>query len=358
MNLNLFMEQGIAQLVQTVSRYYLNSPKGIAFVARIAPQIRKSARRRQAHEQAGTHVPPLLIASITAQCNLHCAGCYARANGGCTDHAESDLTAAQWRHIFQEASDLGVSFVLLAGGEPLVRKDVIECAAAFPNMVFPIFTNGTLMDDHSFALFEENRNLIPVFSIEGDAHSTDARRGSGVHQTITQTMQRFTKSKILFGTSITVTRENIHAVAHPDFVQSLHDVGCGLLFFVEYVPAQTGTEHLMLQASDVANMQDTVSRLKQRFSDMILVSFPGDENLMGGCLASGRGFFHVSASGNAEPCPFSPHSELNLKTASIETVLRSEFFQSLRALAARTEHTGGCTLFDHKHEVAALLGHK
>lgn len=354
-NLNKYMDDGISQLVKTVGKYYLNNPKGIAFLAKIAPELKKGARRRQKHEEAGTHVPPLIIASITSRCNLHCAGCYSRATGGCSENAAQDLTAAQWEKILGEASDLGVAFTLLAGGEPLMRRDIIETAARHQNMVFPIFTNGTMMDEDYIRLFEKNRNLIPVFSIEGDQAMTDGRRGDGAYDTVQSVMKHFSRKKMLFGASITVTKENMAAVTQHDFVEGLRKSGCGLLFFVEYVPLEPGTEALMLDEQDIKAMQHVVADLKEQFGDMILVSFPGDEELMGGCLASGRGFFHINSHGGAEPCPFSPHSELNLKTDSMEDVLRSSFFRDLREIAASAEHSGGCTLFNHEAEVRALL---
>ncbi len=355
MNLNQFIDKGIVQLVKKAGRYYLNNPRGIAFLAKIAPEIKKSTKIRQRHEDGGLHVPPLVIASVTSRCNLHCAGCYARATGGCGDAAASDMTAAQWEKIFGEASGMGVSFVLLAGGEPLMRRDVIDSAAKFQNMVFPIFTNGTMIDDAYMKLFARNRNLIPVFSIEGDREMTDGRRGTGAYDTVQGVMQQFNKRKMLFGASVTVTKENMDAVTTQGFVDGLHKDGCGLLFFVEYVPIEPGTEALMLDGRDIKRLQGAVKGLKQTFDDMILVSFPGDEEAMGGCLASGRGFFHVNATGGAEPCPFSPYAELNLKTDSIEDVLRSGFFGELRSIAAGAEHNGGCTLFDHEDEVRALL---
>lgn len=355
MNLNKYMEQGILELVKTVRKYYLNNPKGIAFVAKIAPEIKKSAKRREKQEANSTHVPPLIIASITSQCNLHCAGCYSRATGACTDDAGADLSAAEWQKILKEASSLGVTFALLAGGEPLMRKDVIKTAAEFKNMVFPIFTNGTMIDDSYAKLFDKNRNLIPVFSMEGNRAMTDKRRGTGAYDTVQAVMRQFHKKKMLFGASITVTKENMETVANSAFVDSLRQDGCGLLFFVEYVPIEPGTEHLMLNEQDIKNMQNTVAELKKQFNDMILVSFPGDEEVMGGCLASGRGFFHISANGGAEPCPFSPYSKLSLKTSSLEAVLRSRFFAELREIATTAGHNGGCTLFAHEKEVLSLL---
>ena len=41
---------------------------------------------------------------------------------------------------YNEAEELGISFILLAGGEPLLRKGVIKAAAEKPNILFPIFT--------------------------------------------------------------------------------------------------------------------------------------------------------------------------------------------------------------------------
>jgi len=81
MNLNKFMDQGISLLVKTAGRFYLNNPRGIAFLAKMAPEIKKSARKRDENERGGVHIPPLIIASITSACNLHCGGCYSRAAG-------------------------------------------------------------------------------------------------------------------------------------------------------------------------------------------------------------------------------------------------------------------------------------
>lgn len=359
MNLNIFMERGISGVMKTAARFYLSSSKGRAFLTGILPEIHKNTKTREKHEQAGTHVPPFLIASIASRCNLHCTGCYARAGGGCGDgdsEATNDLSASEWESIFSEAAGLGVSFILLAGGEPLTRPDVIHTAAEFANIIFPVFTNGTMIGEEYLNLFDEHRNLIPFISIEGDADATDQRRGCGTYVQAEAAMACLKEKNILFGASITVTSENIHAVTSESFVSELHDKGCGLVFFVEYVPVAEETKNLVLHNQDVCALEDNVATLKKRFKDTVIISFPGDEKAMGGCLASGRGFFHINPWGGAEPCPFSPFSRHNLKTDSIVEVLRSGFFQELREIAANAgPQQGGCTLFDHKDMVKSLL---
>ena len=141
-------------------------------------------------------MPAFLIASITSQCNLHCAGCYARSLDTCTDETPVEqLSGEEWGQVFREAADLGVGFILLAGGEPLVRRDVLLQAAETKDILFPVFTNGTLFSDRTVALFDENRNLAPVLSIEGDALLTDSRRGEGVYQKLVDGMEKLKEKK-------------------------------------------------------------------------------------------------------------------------------------------------------------------
>ena len=225
-------------------------------------------------------------------------------------------------------------------------------------MVFPIFTNGTLLDDAYCALLDANRHLIPVLSVEGNETETDERRGAGVFASIRSAMSKLTERQILFGVSITVTKENLSTVLDKAFVEDLRAKGCGALFYVEYVPTEKGTEYLSLDGDDLTLLQTRTIALRQQISDMVMLSFPGDEEAMGGCLASGRGFFHINPKGGAEPCPFSPHAKHNLAQSSILQVLSSGYFDALRSLSASAgPHTGGCVLFQKENEVRALLGH-
>lgn len=357
MNLNALLGQGIGHILKTLTRYYIKNREGRAFLSRILPRFQKSAAIRNRYEESGTHIPPFLIASVASQCNLHCAGCYARAGGGCGGNsAQADLSADAWQAIFAEAAQLGIPFILLAGGEPFLRRDVIEAAAQNRDIVFPVFTNGTMLDENTLALLEAHRHVVPVFSIEGEAAETDNRRGAGVHAAVRAAMENLRDRGVLFGASITVTSENLSTVSSTPFISELRNSGCGLVFFVEYVPVDTSTKHLALNLKQLHALEHAVSVLKAHMDDMILLSFPGDEASLGGCLASGRGFFHINASGGAEPCPFSPHAKLNLQTSSILEVLQSDYFAGLRELAQTAgNHTGGCTLFEQ--EAAVLLLH-
>ena len=298
-----------------------------------------------------------MIASISTTCNLYCKGCYARANQSCGNSQKKDeLTSIQWKNIFSQAVDLGISFILLAGGEPLMRKDIILTAAGFPQIVFPIFTNGTMIDEDYLSLFNKKRNLVPVISIEGDRYLTDTRRGEGIYDKLTSSMNTLRNKNILFGTSVTVTTENLNEVTGAQFISELNKNGCGIIFYVEYVPVDGSTSNLAFNDSHRIILEQKIILLTSEFPNTTFLSFPGDEKKFGGCLAAGRGFFHVNAIGGAEPCPFSPYSDISLKDHTLVEALQSPLFKKLASEGILLqEHTGGCVLFENQEKVKDLF---
>ena len=356
-DLEAYMTHGVENVVRDMIRNAVFHPSEALFMAQFAAASKRASLRRHKLEQQGEHIPPFLIASITSLCNLHCAGCYARSLDSCTDSEPVEqLSAEEWGRIFGEAVELGISFILLAGGEPMVRRDVIETAAGYPDILFPIFTNGTLLNDEAFALLEKHRNLVPIFSIEGGAQKTDLRRGSGVYDRVRSTMERAAEKHLAFGVSITVTRENLDEVTDPAFLASLAEKGCKGVIFVEFVPTKPDMADLALDDHDREWLAARLRELREMKDQMLLISFPGDEKSSGGCLAAGRGFFHINSHGGAEPCPFSPYSDLNLKNATLRQAMNSRLFRALRSGDfLLEEHDGGCVLFQKREQVEKLL---
>lgn len=355
-----YMNGSIRAIMAKAYRNVLSNPREARFAWRMQRLFSRSENRRKAVlKEEGIEVPPFLISSIATTCNLHCKGCYARSNGIAVDDgtpAKETLSPQEWKAIFSEAASLGINFSLLAGGEPLTRRDILEAVAEVKDMIFPVFTNGTLIGPHYLDFFRKHLNMVPVISIEGTAIGTDARRGRGVFQRALKSMEMLKGEDLFFGVSITVTTENYRQVTSSDFIDSLYKLGCKIIFYVEYVPTEAGTEHMAFGDAHVAEMESIMEERRNEYADIIFLSFPGDEKELGGCLASGRGFFHIGPDGAAEPCPFSPFSDRKVTETGILGALRSPLFRTLRnAQALGWEHTGGCTLFEHREEVEALL---
>ena len=356
-DIQAYMTHGVERVVSDAVRATLRNPKESAYMARFALATRAASRKRRKAEDAGEHIPPFLIASITSQCNLHCAGCYSRCNNATNDADPiKQLTGEEWAKVFDEAGDLGVSFILLAGGEPMLRYDVIEAASKRPDILFPIFTNGTFMSGKYYELFDKNRNLIPILSIEGERELTDKRRGEGVYDKLINGMDEFRKRGRIFGASVTVTTSNIKEVTSERFLSELYDRGCKAVIFVEFVPVTDDSVELAPGDEERRYLKEKLAQLRKDHSEMVFISFPGDEKSSGGCVAAGRGFFHINSHGGAEPCPFSPHSDINVRDTSLREAMNSSLFRKLRDGGYLMEdHPGGCTLYERRDDVERIM---
>ena len=339
-------------LLRDAWRITLRDPAMALFVIQTIRRQQAAIRLRGEWEARGTHVPPFMILSVTNRCNLHCKGCYAHAH----HRAEGvEMNDARLRHIVAEARDLGVSIVVLAGGEPLARRNLLQLTAEFPEIIFLMFMNGLLLTEDKFDELRRQRNVVPVLSIEGDEETTDARRGRGVHARLTHVMDTLKARRVFFGTSITVTRFNFGQVTDAAFVQDLLRRGSQAFFFLDYVPVEEGTEDLVLTEAQGKSLVHLVRTYRREFP-ALFIAFPAGEQEFGGCLAAGRGFVHISPSGDLEPCPVSPFSDTNLKDASLQEALHSRLLQTIRENGEYLEeHHGGCALYERRDWLASLL---
>ncbi len=356
-DLQEYMTKGVESVVAGALKATLKNPAESVFMLKFASAAKAASRRRRKLEDQGEHVPAFLIASITSKCNLHCAGCYSRCNHATVDaEPVSQLSGEEWLRIFEEADELGISFILLAGGEPMLRRDIIEAAGKKQNILFPIFTNGTFMDDAYFALFDRCRNLVPVMSIEGEREITDARRGEGIYDRLLTNMDELKRRGLIFGASVTVTTENIREVTSENFLWALSDRGCKAVIFVEFVPVTEESRELAPGDPEREYLAGEIERLRAEHPEMVYVSFPGDEKSSGGCVAAGRGFFHINSNGGAEPCPFSPYSDINVRNTSLREALHSPLFTALRDGGILTDdHEGGCVLYEKRELVEKII---
>lgn len=238
----------------------------------------------------------------------------------------------------------------------MLRRDVIQAAGEKKNILFPIFTNGTIIDEKYFSLFDKCRNLVPIMSIEGNREITDNRRGKGIYDKLMANMEEFKKRGLIFGASVTVTTQNYKEVTSDEFLKSLSDKGCKAVIFVEYVPVTDESTELAPSDEQREYLMAQIRRLREKHSEMVYIAFPGDEKSSGGCVAAGRGFFHINSHGGAEPCPFSPYSDVNIKNSSLREAMHSPLFMALQSGdLLLDDHQGGCVLYEKRELVESII---
>jgi radical SAM protein with 4Fe4S-binding SPASM domain len=84
--------------------------------------------------------------NLTQRCNLHCAHCYMSAFAGADTSQE--LATAECRRVIDDIAAVNPNvFMILTGGEPLLRKDIFDLAAYSADKGFTVVlgTNGVLL---------------------------------------------------------------------------------------------------------------------------------------------------------------------------------------------------------------------
>jgi len=107
---------------------------------------------------AGMHVPMFGTFELTPRCNLHCKMCYIRMSSQeVAATGDGELSTKQWLRLAEEAIKNETLYLLLTGGEPLLREDFTEIYTEISKMGFMVFlnTNATLMNGKYFDLFSK-----------------------------------------------------------------------------------------------------------------------------------------------------------------------------------------------------------
>jgi MoaA/NifB/PqqE/SkfB family radical SAM enzyme len=131
---------------------------------------------------------------VTDNCNLRCTHCY--HFHGKDDFKAQELSISDWEKRFNELYKSGIRSILLVGGEPALRIDVLLLA----DRIFPfvyVITNGTVKIPKEF-----NHRLY--VSVDGTQETNDTIRGSGVFSKV---MNNYSGDKRVV-INMTVTRDN------------------------------------------------------------------------------------------------------------------------------------------------------
>jgi MoaA/NifB/PqqE/SkfB family radical SAM enzyme len=88
---------------------------------------------------------PVVIWNLIRRCNLNCLHCYTTS---ADINFPGELSTDEVFRVLQDLKEAEVRVLILSGGEPLLRADLLEIAAQAKAMGFYVglSSNGTLMD--------------------------------------------------------------------------------------------------------------------------------------------------------------------------------------------------------------------
>ena len=197
-------------------------------------------------------------------------------------------------------------------------------------LVETVVINGTLIDDAFADEMLRVKNLVPAISIEGFEEATDFRRGEGTYRKVIEAMTRLKERKLLFGISCCYTSKNVEVIGSEEYFDSMIDMGAKFAWLFTYMPiGAAAVPELIATAEQRKFMYEQIHKFRKT-KPLFTMDFWNDGDAVGGCIAGGRGYCHINANGDMEPCAFIHYSDSNIKEKTLLECSQSPLFMAYR----------------------------
>jgi len=301
--------------------------------------------------EMGFRPPFIMILSPSLRCNLRCKGCYTLGYG-----MKPELPLEVVDRVLTEADDLGIRFITILGGEPLVYPHLFTILERHPSMFFQVYSNGTLITRENAQRFADLGNVAVVLSIEGGEKETDEWRGKGVYRKIMKAFEYLNEAKVIIGTSATVTSQNVQVVSSFHFIDEMISLGSMAQMYFMYIPVNGMADFsLMLTPKQRDHLRTQVMAVRNN-RPIFALDFWNDGPYVGGCIAGGRRYFHVNAKGDVEPCVFTHIATDNIMEKPLAEALNSPLFRNIRARQPHNpNHLRPCMIVDNPHVMREVI---
>lgn len=284
-------------------------------------------RRKEVTKELGAEIPAILVISPTMKCPLRCYGCYS----GEYDKAP-DLTREKFEDVLNQANDMGIYFFVISGGEPFIYPNIHEIFKKYSDSWFQVYTSAiTLAKEENVKKLAELGNVMPCISVEGFEEETDKRRGKGHFKNIRKAMANLNKYGIPYGFSATATKENHDIVTSEKFFDFYINEGCYFGYFFQYMPIGRQPAWELVPTPQQRKERWVKINEFRKNKKLLLVDFWNDGPLVGGCIAGGRRYLHITHTGAVEPCVFAQYSMDNIYEKSLKDIIfTSPLFIAIR----------------------------
>ncbi|MCX6814314.1 MAG: radical SAM protein [Candidatus Aenigmarchaeota archaeon] len=196
---------------------------------------------------------------VTDNCNLRCEHCYHFHGKG--EFRKEEFPIEVWEERFRGLHRSGIRAVLLVGGEPTLRKDVLMLA----DRIFPfvyVITNGTIKIPEEF-----NHRLF--VSIDGSEKTNDSIRGDG---TFSRAMENYSGDRRVV-INMTLMKDNYRELE--DTVRIAKDSGFGGVVCNVFSHAShpiAGVDRFVIKKEERKEIIAEMRRVKSVYPKHFLVS--------------------------------------------------------------------------------------
>ena len=277
---------------------------------------------------------------VTNQCNLRCKTCYV----GSGLPFENELTAQEIKNITDEARELGAKKMIISGGEPFLRKDIIDILRyACSNLEkVTLITNGTLITEEIACSLSSYPNVIVQVSLDGAREETnDFIRGKGSYRKTVRGIEHLVTAQVPCVIAMTLVKQNLNEIS--EMVDLAKTFGLNHMHFPilqvkgrakesesEVVPENEAMVSAVKEIFKIPRTEGTAVSLSENFFQIIRAMWKKD------LCGAGRGLISIAADGRVYPCPGLHEDEFcagSLLQHSLKEIYEtSDIFNQLRSL--------------------------
>ena len=317
--------------------------------------------------------PYVISWNLTYRCNLACEHCYLDAGGKPAIDTpafadRSELDTAQCRRVVDEIAAFAPDgLLILTGGEPLLRRDIVEIIrhAAARELWVVVGTNGVKITENLARILQREGVRGLSLSLDAlDAGRHDAfRRVTGAFRNTVEGAKILARVGLPFIVQTTIGRHNVAELgAIADFAHDELGAKVWNLYFL--VPTGRGAHVSDVDDAEYDRILGELAVLQRKFAGRMLVNAkcaphyvrilqaedPGSPFLKGyadgagGCPA-GTHYMGIRPNGDVTPCPYLPVFGGNLRRERLGDIWRSsEAFVRIRDRPALGGRCGACEL--------------
>jgi len=257
---------------------------------------------------------------VTNRCNLNCAGCYSY---DCTRNTKEDLSLEDLKNIMDQLRESGVDNITISGGEPLVRKDIVQIIhyarekCGFSNI--SLITNGTVFNPRTVEGLRQYISEIAV-SVDGyDCEHPTFLRDPGIFDVLMENIPKFQQSGFKVVILPTLHRKNAMNIAN--YMQLAKNLEASISFSLmtcsadmqEYIPTN---EQLKELSNYFDGSSDNLGVKIDSIDDYNIVARKS--------CGAGREIISIGAFGEVYPCHMMHQINAvmgNIKDTPLRTIL-------------------------------------
>lgn len=195
-----------------------NELEALFFEASLFDKAQKEMYKRDINDQFA--IPVL---NVTKNCNLACRHCYADAKFSSDKEVDNELTTEEWKKIIFDIAKLvstrGENRMLMTGGEPFLRSDIIELIEYISEIGFRplINTNGLLIKDEYIDKLKKSKVEL-LISLDGSKENIhEFIRGKNTFLPTLSKIKKLKENDIITRLSFTVHEGNFDDIK--DYVE-------------------------------------------------------------------------------------------------------------------------------------------